>query len=331
MTGIEDLLLYFRDRVGPVTAISAIAAAGGMVIFFLGLTAVQRVSLDEEAARISGIREPGWSERLQMRLNQTGLRIRLWEFVAVGALVGGLAGALLMVLGFVTMGILAIPAGLFGYYQILMHRRSKTYLAFVEQLPDAIDDAVEYFAVYNDVVETVKALSQSGPSALRQDFAEAVSLIQRTGKTAASLAAIGAQRPETFWRQFMDALAHYDTEGGNLKEVLHRIGTAQRSQSRLHRKIVAQQAGGRLVGAIYAISPFAFLLFMRFAGGEDYARFYSGWSGQVAQIVIVLTGVVTWIFTNRIARRGLYLDDNPGAPALSDEVHRTGVPKQTLA
>ena len=152
MWNLNELLLYFRDRVGPVTIISAIVAAGGVLIGFLGLTAVQRVSLDEEARRISGIREPSLAERLQMRLNQTGLRIKLWEFVAVGVLVGGMAGALLMVLGFVTMGLLAIPVGLFMYYQLLMHRRSKSYLAFVEQLPEAIDDAIEYFNVHNDAV-----------------------------------------------------------------------------------------------------------------------------------------------------------------------------------
>ena len=334
MPSLYDFLRFFRDfvavRVGPLTLISAITAAAGMLIAYLGLTAVRRVSLEDEAKRITGIREPSVLDILQLRLNQSGIRLRLWEFVGVGLLIGALVGVLMALAGFVTIGILALPSGVLAYYQYLMFRRAREYVAFSEQLPEAMDDAIEYFAVYNDVTETIRVLSTDGPPTLRAEFAAAQSLTQRTGKTAASLIAIGQRRPETFWRQFMDALAQYEDQGGNLREVLERIARAQRSQSRLHRRIAAQQAGGRLVGLIYGGSPFAFLLFIRFTGGADYGIFYGSPAGQIVQLLLLLSGVATWWLTGKVAQRGIYLADNPATPVLDEDVHRTGLEKATV-
>ena len=81
---LNDLITLLRYRVGPMTVVSAVLAAGGMLILLIGLSSVRRVALDEEAQRISGIRTPSALERGQMWLNQTGLRVRWWEFVVIG-------------------------------------------------------------------------------------------------------------------------------------------------------------------------------------------------------------------------------------------------------
>ncbi len=95
MPNSNEFLIFFRDRVGAVTAIAAIVAAGGALIAYLGLTSVRRVMLSDEYRRITGIREPSLSERLQLRLNQSGIRLKLGEFVAVGLLVGAVGGMLI--------------------------------------------------------------------------------------------------------------------------------------------------------------------------------------------------------------------------------------------
>ena len=156
---LTDLFTLLRYRVGPMTAISAVMAAGGMLILLIGLGSVRRVALDEEAQRISGIRTPSWLERAQMWLAQTGLRVKVWEFVAIGLVIGALLGGILILLGFVTLGVLMLPMGWVLYFQYLQRRRGQEYAAFRDQLPDAIDDAIEYFAVENNVVETVKQLA----------------------------------------------------------------------------------------------------------------------------------------------------------------------------
>jgi Flp pilus assembly protein TadB len=239
-------------------------------------------------------------------------------------------GLLLILLGFFATGIMLMPAGPLIYYRYLMHHRSVAQRRFREQLPDAIHDFLQYFAIKKNIAFTVEALASKGPLALRPEFAQADSLIKRMYPVEASLEHVGQSRSEAFFRQFMDALAQHDQQGGDLKAVLLRIARAQRSQLRLHSRIAAQQSGARMVGLIYAIAPLAFLLFVRVVGGTGYTAFYATPLGQMAQVVILASGLASWWLTNRIAQRGLYLNDDPAAPALSDEVRQTGFAKPVL-
>jgi Flp pilus assembly protein TadB len=211
-----------------------------------------------------------------------------------------------------------------------MHKRDQTQRRFCEQLPDAIHDFLQYFAIKKSIALTVEALATKGPIALRAEFAAADSLIKRIVPVEAALESVAKSRPEAFFRQFMDALAQHDQQGGDLKAVLLRIARAQRSQLRLHSRIAAQQSGARMVGLIYAIAPLAFLLFVRLVGGAGYIAFYATPLGQMAQVVILASGLASWWLTNKIAHRGLYLTDDTATPALADEVRQTGYAKPVL-
>jgi Flp pilus assembly protein TadB len=324
---LDDLLLIVRDRVSPITIIAAVVAAGGMTLLLVGLMSIRRLSLEEEAERISGIRRASLAERWQMRLNQSGLRIKLWEFVVIGVLIGGLLCAGLILLGFVAIGMLAIPLGPWLFYAVLMRKQRAAARTFREQLPDAIHDFMQYFAMHRDTVGAVNDMAVKGPVALRAEFAQVESLVRRKTPLAAALEAVGQSRPEPFFRQFMDALAQHESAGGDLRSVLERIARAQRSQLRLQDKIAAQQAGARFVGRVYAFAPLAFLVFMRAMGGETYARFYLTPQGQIMQVLVVCSGLAAWWMTSKIARRGLYLDGDTGAPKLDATVRQTGFQK----
>lgn len=324
---LDELLLIVRGRISPVTVIAAVTAAGGMTLLLVGLMSIRRLSLEEEARRISGIRVPTLTERWQMRLNQSGLRIKLWEFVAIGLLIGGLLSGALILLGFVALGLLAIPIGPWAYYQALMRKRSQAAREFREQLPDAVHDFIQYFAVRRDIAGAVADMAAKGPLALRAEFAQVDSLIRRKAPVAAALEAVGQARPEPFFRQFLDALAQHESTGGDLRTVLERIARGQRAQLRLQDRIAAQQAGARFVGRVYAVAPVVFLVFMRVMGGEAYGRFYLTPEGQVMQVLVVGSGALAWWLTHKIARRGIYLDGDTGAPRLDAGVRRTGFSK----
>ena len=324
---LNELLLLLRHRISPVTASMAILAAGGVVIAFVGMMSVQRVSLDDEAERISGLQTPSLHQRLQMRLYQTGLRMRLFEFVLIGLLCGGVSGVLLILSGFASLGGLVILAGPVLYFRYLITRRNRAMRAFREQLPDTIYDFIQSIATTRNIAGSVQLMSERAPLALRPEFAQAHSLIGRQVPVAAALEAVGQARSEVFFRQFMDALAQNIVTGGNLKPILQRIAHAQRAQLRLHDKIASQQAGAKLVGRVYAAAPLVFLAFLRVIGGESYAAFYRTLYGQLAQIAIALSGLAAWWLTNRIAGRGLVIDDQSTAPHLNEQVHQTGFQK----
>lgn len=327
---LDDVFALLRARVSPITVIAAVLAAGGVVVMWVGLMSVRRVSLDEEATRISGIRAPSPLEQFQMRLYQSGLRIKIGEFLLVGILLGLLVGGLMAVLGFVAAGILIAPFGPLLYYRYLMHRRDIARRAFRQQLPDTIHDFLQYYALRKNVALTVAEMANKGPMALRPEFAQADSLIRRMYPIEAVLTSIGQARPEAFFRQFMDALAQHDQQGGNLRAVLLRIARGQRSQLRLHSRILAQQSGARMVGTIYAVAPVAFLLFVRVMGGDGYSEFFASPLGQLLQVFVLASGALSWWITHKVATRGIYLNEDPSAPMLTSEVKQTGFTKPIL-
>jgi Flp pilus assembly protein TadB len=199
------------------------------------------------------------------------------------------------------------------YYAFLMNRRTKELRAFRDALPDAIDDCADHISTYSNTARALQELTEKGPQPLRQTFSDVLALTQGGTALQAALHEAAHARQEVFFRQFLDALANYEAKGGDVRVVLERIARAQRTQSRLQRKIVSAQAGGRLIGWIYGVGPAGFLVFMRVFGGDSTNAFYQTLLGQVAQVLVVLSGLATWWLTRKIARRGIYLDENIGA------------------
>jgi tight adherence protein B len=251
-------------------------------------------------------------DRLQARLYQSGLRIGVLEFLAVGLFAGALAGAALLLLGFVTLGLLALAGGPLAYYAFLMGRRRRALRALRDALPDAIDDCADHLETYNNVARALQELAAKGPKPLRPTFEGVLALTHGGVPVQRALREAAASREEVFLRQFLDTLANAEAKGGDVKVVLERLAKAQRAQSRMQRRITAAQAGGRLVGAVYGAAPAVFLVFIRLFGGEAYGSFYRSALGQVVQALVVLSGALTWWATRKIAGRGIYLHEQLG-------------------
>lgn len=310
---MNEIIRFLQERLSTETVVAAVVAAGGALILWIGLTSVRRVSLAEEAARIRGARPPGPLERLGIRLRQSGLEISPLDFLLIGFAVGAVPGILLLALGFFSAGLLVTLAGPLALYTWLMGRRDRKLRAFRDALPDAIDDTADHIATYGSIDRALREMAEKGPREMRPEFERVIALTMSGIPLAAALRQVARARSEVFYIQFFDALANAETKGGDVRAVLSRIAAAQRGQSALQRRIRAQQASGRLIGALYGVAPTAILVFMRLAGGSGYNEFYASPLGQVIQIFVVLSGAVTWWLTGRIARRGIYIDENPVA------------------
>jgi len=165
-----DPLLNLVARIDGQTVMFALIAAAGAVLTWLGLTSVRRISLAEEAARIRGIRQPTLAERLQAKIDQSGVQVKLHELILTGLALGAALGAPLAFLGYFAAAILALAAGPLGYWLVLMRRRDARLREFREALPDAIDDCADHIAVYRSVRRAVEELAQHGPAPLRPIF-----------------------------------------------------------------------------------------------------------------------------------------------------------------
>ena len=307
---VAPTVVWLRASVGIETVIFGVVAAGGMLITLIGLLSVRRVNLLGEAAHLEGIHEPGALDRLQTRLYQSGLRIKVREFLAVGIMLGLALGGLFIVLGFVSIGLVFCLSGPFLYYQILMNRRGKELRSFREEMPIAILDTRDYLVMKaNDLRGAMLEMSERGPKNLRIDFDYAFRLMGGGAETEPiALREVARSREEPFFRQFFNALAEHH-KGGDTAAVLTRVAQGQKTHNRLQAKTRAKQAGLRMVGLIYMFAPPLFAVFMAYAGGLGAREFYATPTGQLVQLFAVLAGIVSYEVSGRIARRGLYLDE----------------------
>ena len=312
----QSVLLTLHERIELSSVVFAVMAAGGALLVFLGLTSVQRVSLARELGRIEGMRDLSLFERLQFKLLQSGLRMRVREFLVIGFLVGATPGALFMLLGFVTIGALFALTGPFVYYQFLMTRRAKELRQFRDDLPAAILDCRDLLATESDLRVIFAELARSAPPAVRPEFARAARQLTVMGvdaSLAATLREIGSSRPEPFFRQFFYALANGTTQGTDTREVLRRIAQGQKTQTRLQARTRAKQAGLRVVALIYLFAPAGAALWTALLSADFTGNFYATWMGQGVQVLAVGLGLLSYWGSMRIARRGLYLDEMVGA------------------
>lgn len=312
----ETLLVLshlLREHVSESTLVFAVMAAAGALIAFFGLTSIRRVSLEEEAARVRGIHQPSVMDRLQARLEQAGIELRVTEFLAVAGLLGLVGFAMGVLLGLYALAAVCLVAGPLLYYQFLMSRRERTMRAFREQLADAVDDYAEFYRIAEGANDSAfLRLTEHAPPLLKPAFERIVNLLNNRVRLDAALQMAAQSRSEPFFRQFLDAIATNYSTGGDLAPVLARISQAQRAQLALQNQIRAQQSGGRLVALVYGVAPVGFLVFIRFFGGDLFSSFYTTGAGQLLQIVAVLSGGLAYWAAMRVARRGIYIDEIAG-------------------
>jgi Flp pilus assembly protein TadB len=307
---MAEMWQRFLDHLTLGIVVYAVIAGAGAMLAYIGVTSIKRVSLQDEAARVSGVRTLSWHERLQARLDQSGLTVRLFDLLRVGVAMGALAALPLAALGFLPLSVLAFVLGPVGYYQHLMRKRDALLRAFREALPDAIDDCADYLATNPSLLAALERLHESGPEPLRVIFARVRELARPGIPVQHALRVVAAERSEVFFRQFCLVLAAYGDSGStSIRASLERISHGQRVQLGLQQRIQAQQAGVRLVASVYGFAPLVFLVFMRLFGGGVYPEFYATVIGQISQVFIAASGAVTFWLARRVASRGIYFDD----------------------
>jgi Flp pilus assembly protein TadB len=319
---MAQALQSFLDHLQMSTVVLAVVAAAGAVIAFIGLTSVRRISLSEEAARVSGVHEMSPFDKLQARLDQSGVQVRLLDLITVGVIIGMIACVVFGLLGLLTLGLLCIPAGPVAYYLYLMSRRNRTLRAFREALPDAIDDCADCLATNPALASLIERMKTMAPPAIRPTFERVSELaLPIEGSLPSALRTVANSRDEVFFRQFLFVLADYGDSGNPyVRSALARVSHGQRALLRLQDRVAASQAGARIVAYVYAIAPVAFLVFMRLFGGDAYRQFYQLPLGQLTQVCVLLSGLLTYWLALRVANRGLYVDEIDSFRSVADAV-----------
>ena len=238
----------------------------------------------------------GFAERLDRRLEQSGLSLRPGEFVAatfLAALVGGAAASLLF--QSVMWGLAgAVVAALIPISALAMaaRRRLNRLQAQVVDVLMIIASALRAGHSFLQALDMV-AKEISEPAA--GEFTRAVSEIRLGRSVDEALSALGDRMASEDFEWAMMAVNIQREVGGNLAEVLDTVAETLRDRETVRRQVRVLASEGKLSARILTVLPFAIILFIATTNGGFLDPLFGTFTGRVLLAVgsaLMLVGIV---------------------------------------
>lgn len=199
----------------------------------------------------------GWNRALDTSLENAGLDLRAGEYCVLagavagglflfGFLVGGLASALLL-------GLLAV----FGARVYLSQRRDRRRVRFGDQLGDLLQQLAASLRAGHGLMQAVEGAAREAESPTKEELRRLVTEIRLGRDFVTSLDAVADRMDNEDFRWVASAIRIHREVGGDLSQVLDRVGETIRSRAQLHRQVRALSAEGRMSAWVLSILPVA--------------------------------------------------------------------------
>jgi tight adherence protein B len=194
--------------------------------------------------------------RLAGTLEQAGIKLRPGEFAVLAVssgLVAFTAGALLggplvgMALTIATIVVIRLGLG---------WKANRRQAAFAEQLPDNLQLLAGSVRAGYGLVQAIDAVSEEALSPSAEEFHRLVVEVNLGRDLNEALTASAARVRSADFEWVVEAMEINRQVGGDLAEVLERVGTTVRDRNQVRRKVQALSAEGRLSAIILIALPF---------------------------------------------------------------------------
>ncbi len=234
---------------------------------------------------------------LSTRLERSGLKIRTGEFliIIVFSMIGGFSiGSLFF--GLIPAFVMGL-AGLGLPYLAVSYRSRKRSRAFASQLPDLLASLSNALKVGYSLPQAISSTAAESEEPARTELERAL-LEVRLGRTMVdSLRAASLRTGSTDLNWVVDAVEINSTVGGNLADVLDRVGTTIRSRVQLKAQVGALTAEARMSAYVLAALPPGLAAFIFLSNPEFFEGFFTSFIGYILSGLAVglLVGGTVWI------------------------------------
>jgi tight adherence protein B len=248
--------------------------------------------------------EPGRSRAVEEFLVRAGLPgVTAKDFVLF-SLASGLAAAVTaqLLLGWVLVSLLAGAIGLVAPVAYYAHRQARRRAVVQAGLVDALTQLRDAIRTGFSVPEALAVLAESGPEALRPEFARLLAELRVLGFEEA-LGRARDRLADPVFDMVAASLALNDRLGGrHVSQVLDRLADATRAQLRVQDELRAVQSRNVLSARIVAAVPLLLLVGTRQVS-PAYLRVFDSWEGQLlmaASVASVAVGYAAMLWTVRL-------------------------------
>ena len=239
------------------------------------------------------------SKHLMILIEQSGLKIKVGEFLILTFLVG-MIGAMLVNLflhiPIVGFGLVIVP------YFILNFLKEGRIAKFVQQMPQALDLLSGDLRAGLDVQAALKHMSEEFPAPLGEEFGKVVVEIN-LGLTINDALNNLAKRINTMDVQILCTGIIINRElGGNLSELTSNIGNTVRERFRLKGMIKALTAENQGSAILLLVLPIALYFILNMLAPSTYNSFASDPKGQMILIGCGISMTFGYLIIQKITK-----------------------------
>ncbi|HLF99919.1 MAG TPA: type II secretion system F family protein [Acidimicrobiia bacterium] len=194
--------------------------------------------------------------RLNAKLEQAGLAVRPGEFIVFSlAVVAGGTGVVLLMLG-PAMAVGAVTVLGIGIWQGLNHMQRRRQRALADQLGDTLQLLAGSLRAGHGLIQALDQVTREAESPTAEEFHRVIveARLGRDLSDALSAMAKRAGNEDVEW--VVQAIRIHREVGGDLSEILDRVGETIRDRNRVRGQIRSLTAEGRLSGIILMALPF---------------------------------------------------------------------------
>lgn len=176
--------------------------------------------------------------------------------MAIGAVIGGVLFFRFNILMFPALSAVAGAfCGGFMPYALLLRGRSKRLASFEEQFPEALDFLARAMRAGHAFSIALEMLSEESPQPLGQEFRKVHNEHNLGLPIETALGNLAERVPLLDVSFFTSAVLLQRETGGNLAEILTKLGLVIRERFKLKGQVKAASAHGRITGSILTIMP----------------------------------------------------------------------------
>jgi tight adherence protein B len=232
-------------------------------------------------------------------LLQSGLTMNVATFLwmtSMGALAGLLAWAFLGLP--LLMGLACVAGGAAFPLMRVLRARRKRLQAIEQQLPDALELMARALRAGHAFLSALQMVGTEGPEPIAQEFRMAFDEVNYGVGMQEALMNLATRVPVTDLRFFVIAVSIQRETGGNLAELLDKIGMLIRARFKLLGTIRVLSAEGRLSAWILSLLPFVLVVLINLVNPKFMSILWTDPAGiyLIGGGLVLMTVGILWMW-----------------------------------
>ena len=230
-------------------------------------------------------------------LEQAGLKIALQDFVLLTAAAALAAAAVGVVLAGPLLGVglaLVVPLAAKLYLAVLAGRRQS---AFADQLEDSLQLMASSLRAGHSLLQALDSVSRDAEEPTAGEFSRIINQTRVGRALGPALDDVAARMDSQDFVWIAQAIAINREIGGNLAEVLDRVGQTIRERNQIRRQVKALSAEGKLSAIVLMALPFGIVAFLAVSNPAYIDKFTHSFTGYalIASAIVLLTAGAFWL------------------------------------